>query len=271
MIQKAYESLTPVEPTLPPAESSLPVLLAIRNTQSLIAETKTSITTVQEKFTQAKTRLEQEEADLHDAHLITYALEKRIDKLRAQKDDRSQKSPDQVAKELIQQRKSRKKTYDLETRRLIRALNDFIDEQLAAMLAAEELGGPVVGDMVDVKDEILGAGFTQKGKAKKLKNVSSLDDKKRQRRIDEIWGPKDNEDGELNNSRGEKDAAGAEMRALTEDLLNVAVDEGPTSAYVELQRDSAAARFLVRAKVAQFHPKDAKKLRLIDFGRELAD
>jgi hypothetical protein len=28
---------------------------------------------------------------------------------------------------------------------------------------------------------------------------------------------------------------------------------------------------LVRAKVAQFHPKDARRLRLIDFGRELDD
>ena len=58
------------------------------------------------------------------------------------------------------------------------------------------------------------------------------------------------------------------MRMLTEDLLNIAVEEG-TLAYVTMQRDAAAARFLVRAKVAQFHPKDAQRLRLIDFGQEI--
>lgn len=44
-----------------------------------------------------------------------------------------------------------------------------------------------------------------------------------------------------------------------------------TSPYIELKRDSAAARFLVRAKVAVFHPKDARKLRLVDFGSNVED
>jgi hypothetical protein len=49
------------------------------------------------------------------------------------------------------------------------------------------------------------------------------------------------------------------------------VGAGSPSPYVDLQRDSAAARFLVRAKVAQFHPRDAGRIRLIDFGRQLDD
>ena len=269
VITTAYETLTTTDPILPPEDSSLPALLAIRDTQNLIAETKISITTIQQKLVQAKKHLEQEEADLRDARLITSALEKRIERLRTVKANRSQQSPNQAAKERLQEQQKRKKTYEAETTKLIRAFNAFTDEHLAAMLAAEELGGPVVGEIMAVEDDLLKAGFNQQGKAKKPKSGSSKDDQRRQRRIDEIWGHIDETGDESNTPRSEKDAAGAEMRALTEDLLNAAVD-GTASAYVELQRDSAAARFLVRAKVAQFHPRDARKLRLIDFRKELA-
>ena len=54
-----------------------------------------------------------------------------------------------------------------------------------------------------------------------------------------------------------------EMHSLLDDLL-----EAGTS-YIDLPRDSAASRFLVRSKVAQFHPRDARRLRLVDFGRSL--
>lgn len=65
-------------------------------------------------------------------------------------------------------------------------MNDFINDYLAAMLAAEELGGPVVGDILDVPDTVLASGFTKKGKAKASKNAPS--EKSRQKRIDQIWG-----------------------------------------------------------------------------------
>ncbi len=71
----------------------------------------------------------------------------------------------------------------------------------------------------------------------------------------------------------EKRAAAADIRELTEELLNSLVDAGGNGpgTYVELKRETAAARFLVRSKVAQFHPKDARKLRLVDFGGEIGD
>lgn len=241
----------------------------MRDTQRSITETKSSIIVGQEKLVQANKHLEQEEADLHDARLITSALEKRIEKLRNHKATRSRGSPDRAAKERLQEQRKRKAVYDREVRKLIRAFNDFTDEHLSAMLAAEELGGPVVGGIMDVEDGLLEAGFNAQGKAKRLRSSSSLDERKRQRRIDEIWGRIENAGEESTSPRNEKDAAGAEMRALTEDLLNAAADEASSSAYVELRRDSAAARFLVRARVAQFHPRDARKLRLIDFGKEL--
>ena len=139
------------------------------------------------------------------------------------------------------------------------------------MLAAEELGGPVVGDPLDVSDDILMKGFNQRGKARKSRGHMDGLPEKRQRTIGQIWGRREqeesNDDEELNTRNG-RQAAAKEMRMLTEDLLNIAVEEG-TLAYVTMQRDAAAARFLVRAKVAQFHPKDAQRLRLIDFGQEI--
>ncbi len=253
-----------------PAEgSALPALIAIRDCQALIAGSKDSSIAVRQKLTQARKQLEQEQADLRDARIITSALEKRIEKLRSVKENLSQRSPTQAAKERLQEQQTLKRRYETETRKLIRAFNDFIDGHLSAMLAAEELGGPVVGEMMDVEDGILEAGFSAQGKAKRLRSNSSVDDMKRQRRIDEIWGRLEGEGEGPSGPRSEKDAAGAEMRSLTEDLLNAAADDGTTGTYVQLPRDSAAARFLVRAKVAQFHPRDARKLRLIDFHKEL--
>lgn len=65
--------------------------------------------------------------------------------------------------------------------------------------------------------------------------------------------------------------AAEELRTLSEDLLNASVSSGRnrSGAYVNLARDSAASRFLVRAKVAEFSPRDASRIRLIDFGRRL--
>ena len=250
----------------------MPALLALRNTHSLITNTKASISTVQAALVQAEGRLEKEKADVRDALSITKALESRIADLTAQQREASKRTPQQTAKDLIKQRQARKVGYERGLRSLVKAFNAFIDEHLAAMLAAEELGGPVVGEMTDLEDDMLEAGFSHQGTARKAK--STMTDMTRQRRIDQIWGQEeqgggDQEDG----ARSERGAAGAEMRALAEELLNASVVSGASGsgAYVELHRDSAAARFLVRAKVAQFHPKDARRLRLLDFGRELDD
>jgi hypothetical protein len=115
---------------------------------------------------------------------------------------------------------------------------------------------------------VLAVGFTKKGRAKSSKKPVS--DKTRQRRIDQIWGAKGVQVDE-EEVPTEAEAADAEMRKLIGDLFATLVGPGGGKAYFALQRDSATARFLVRAKVAQFHPKDARRLRLIDFGRELDD
>ena len=132
----------------------------------------------------------------------------------------------------------------------------------------------MVGDMMDIDMDELGAGFNAHGKLKKTK--SSPDEDVRQRRIDDIWGAGGGQQAKKRKGKRERDeatAAGAELKDLTEQLLNSWMESaGDNSAsYVKIPRETAASRFLVRSKVAQFHPKDATRLRLVDFGRELDD
>lgn len=267
VLKQAYESITPRDPYLPPRDSPLPALLALRGTDKCIKETQACIATTDVEYQKLQERLEKEQADLRDANLIQAGLEARISTLQGEIIERTQKSPAQIAKEMIRELKKKKQHYDTETGKLVRAFNDFVTDYLAPMLAAEELGGPIVGDLLDVNEDMLEAGFSSQGKVKRSKRGMNGD--KRQRRINEIWGAQSTGD----EPRDEKDAAAVEMRELTEQLLNSVVEgegSGP-GVYVDLERESAAARFLVRSKVAQFHPRDARKLRLIDFGGEFDD
>lgn len=265
MIKAAYSNLTPQEPILPLPNSPLPALLAIRATNRFISETKSTISTTFDELRKQRGLLAREESDLQDANLLAKALETRIANLQLSLSSQSQRSPEEAATFLMHDLQTKMSSYELETKKLIRALVRFINTHLAGMLAAEELGGPVVGELLDITDEMLEAGFSQQGKAKKPKGQGTIidGDGKRQRRIDQIWGASAEGDNE-------REVAGLEFRSLVEELLNVAAEQG-TGAYLTLSRDSAASRFLIRAKVAQFHPKDARKLRLIDFGRELDD
>ncbi|KAM0345295.1 hypothetical protein ACHAPU_006694 [Fusarium lateritium] len=267
VIQAALEEVTESDPFLPSPGSLLPTLLALRKTHQTIQESNTYLASQRQGHDQLSRRLEVNEADLKDQNLLGDALAARIQSLRDEVDASTHVTPEEGAKEKLQELRAKKTGYDRETSKLMKALLRFIDNHLAPMLAAEELGGPVVGDLIDVDGEDLAAGFSAQGKLKKPKDTADKDDK-RQRRIDEIWGQAaDQSTGRQN----EVTAAAAEMKELTEELLNTLVEaHGDNSAsYVQLPRESAAARFLVRSKVAQFHPRDATRLRLIDFGRDL--
>ncbi|TVY54975.1 hypothetical protein LCER1_G002914 [Lachnellula cervina] len=270
-LKAAYETLTPQESWIPPADSPLPALLALRATDQCVKESQERTTQTDAELKETQIRLDKENADLSEANLIQTDLTDRISSLQAEIDERTQKSPGQVAKEMIRELKKKKTYYDSETGKLVKGFNKFIDEHLAPMLAAEELGGPIVGEILDVDEMMLEAGFSTQGKAKKAK--TNPDDAQRQRRIDEIWGARPEEDRRSKEPWDEKRAAATEMRELTEELLNSLVEADGTGpgAYVELRSETAAARFLVRSKVAQFHPRDARKLRLVDFGGDFDD
>ncbi|KAF3762544.1 hypothetical protein M406DRAFT_357502 [Cryphonectria parasitica EP155] len=183
-------------------------------------------------------------------------------------------SPGQVAREKISEIKRQIKETDADRSRLLKLLGSFIDERLAILLAAEQIGGPVAGDMMDVDAEILEAGFSATGKRKKPKADAAPD--KRQRRIDDMFGGGHGREVEGEGDEAEPDrraAAGDEMQRLVEELMNrlLAAKGSSSEAYIDVPEESASVRFLTRVKVAEFHPRDSKRLRLVDFGREIGD
>ncbi|KAJ9647051.1 hypothetical protein H2199_002037 [Coniosporium tulheliwenetii] len=270
VIKAAYDRLTAAELSLPARDSALPSLLATRNIQQTVSGTKAAIEADQEKLRLTQQDLQREQANLNDAKALTTALERRIERLRAQQREKDQRDPSQAARNLLREKQKTKQRYDQEAKNLRNALNDFVNHHLASMLAAEDLGGPVVGDLIDLDDDLLAAGFTHQGKPRaRAKVKESLQEANRQRRIDEFCERADQ--GGEGGSASEKDAAAQEVQQLIDDLFGALLGEAGSGVYVELDGDSAAARFLVRAKVAQFHPKDARRLRLVDFGRELDD
>ena len=229
-------------------------------------QTKLSVKETHENLVGARHRLHEEENQLQVSREQTRALERKIEKTQNEYEETIQKTPQERVEATIQQQQQKKRSYLTEMRNLVKAFNTFADEHLAAMIAAEDLGGPVVGRLLDIDEETLKAGFTQQGNPKKIKG-GHVDEAQRRRRNKEIWDPEDS-DSDFD-SRSEKEAAGADFRALAEDLLNAAAGGEGSGPYVDIDRESASVRFLVRAKVAQFHPKDARKLRLMDFGKEL--
>jgi len=274
IIKVAYASAAQSEPFLPFPDSALPALLALRKTHQIIAESQEYLKSQGATLEAAKKRLAVERANLEDQKLLRTALKARIESLQGEQASRMEMAPEQLVQEKLDELKQKKRGYDKDTSKLLKSLNTFIDDHLGQMLAAEELGGPVVGDMMDIDTDELAAGFTAQGRLRKPKQTTDPD--RRQRRIDDIWGDGGGGQGQgprRDEDRNEAAAAGAEMRELTEALLNSLMESGGDSSasYVQIPRESAAARFLVRSKVAQFHPKDATRLRLVDFGRELDD
>ena len=271
-ITAAYKTSASEEPYLLFSSTVLPDLLAFRNISRMVKEAHAAVPETYAELNRARENLATEESHLQANLMLTDALQNRITRLREELATKSQKSSDEAAKNRLIAEKDSKKIYQKETRRFMRTLVTFIHDQLAPMLAAEELGGPVVGDVLVVDDDVLASGFTAKGKAKRRKAVQNSNAMmERQRRIDDIWGQADREaDGEENEERTERETAGEDMQALIEQLLNVVAEQG-YGTYVTLERDSAAARFLVRAKVALLHPRDARKIRLVDFAQDIED
>ncbi|PGH05176.1 hypothetical protein GX51_03075 [Blastomyces parvus] len=270
---KAYKALSQTEPDLPHPDSPLPTLLALRETSRQILELKSSIGATAADLSTNRGRLKAEQAAARDAQLISTGLDDRIKNLQSTRPEEREKRPAQLAKEFMQQQRRRKVELGKRTAALKEALSAFIDDRLAAMLAAENLGGPVVGDQLEVSDATLAAGYTTSGKERKTTTAAGVEVERdsRQQRIDELVSRQPSGSGDGHGQRGgigsKRQAAGAEIQALIDSLLEAA----GTSSYIELERDTAASRFLVKAKIAQFHPRDARRLRLIDFARELID
>lgn len=271
---EAYRDVAASEPFLPFPDSVVPALVALRATNSTITESRKFLASQKLSLQDVQDRLEIERANLADQKALTKALESRIQSLRHGIESRTTMSPKQVARERISELKKDIKETNVGTANMLKALKKFIDDPLATMLAAEQSGGPVAGDMMDVDSDDLEGGFNARGKRKKSKTDATSD--KRQRKIDDMFGRDQDEDGKGSQDAVDLDrraAAREEMQRLTEELMNRLMDSGgsSTDAYVDVSEESAAVRFLVRSKVADFHPRDSKRLRLVDFGREIGN
>lgn len=199
---------------------------------------------------------------MRDAQLIRDGLQKRIADIRKDKSNSSEKPPSEVARELLEEQRRKRKDIERDTDGIRAALHKFCDEVLASLIAAEDLGGPAVGDVAEVSDATLANGYTRHGKPKKPKAVVEDDQGNTQHRIDDMLRRQTGQ--QQNQPSNKREATATEIHELLDTLLNAG------SSYSELPHESAASRFLVRAKVAQFHPRDARRLRLIDFGRSLS-
>lgn len=271
-VAEAYREVAGSAPLLPFPDSVLPALIAMRTTNSTIKESQKFLASQKISLQESQDHLEAEEANLADQKALTAALENRIQSLRDGIASRTAMSPGQVAREKVSELKKQIRDTEADRSRLLAALKGFIDEPLAAMLAAEQLGGPVAGDMMDVDSDTLEAGFSATGKRKKPKADAAPD--KRQRRIDDMFGGETGRDGEDGESQADRrTVARDEMQALVEELMNklTAAQGSSSEAYVNIPEETAAVRYLTRVKVAEFHPRDAKRLRLVDFGREIED
>lgn len=269
-VAAAYRDLSSSVPLLPFPDSVVPALVALRTTQSTIQDSKKYLASQKTSMKAADGRLDAEKANLADQNALTKALENRIGALRDGIESRTAMSPAQIARERMTELKQQIKQTDADTAKLLKALKKFIDEPLAAMLAAEEMGGPVAGDLMDVDSDTLHAGFDARGKLKKTRPEKLPD--KRQRRIDDMFGKSDGQ-VEAEVAPDNRIVARDELQRLTEELMNQLMSAGGSSsdAYVDIPEESAAVRFLARAKVAEFHPRNSKRLRLVDFGREIDD
>ena len=128
------------------------------------------------------------------------------------------------------------------TRRAIRALNGFFAEHLAQVLEIEELGGAIAG-VAEVEAD----------GAKVLKRRGGG-----QLTLEEAFRCE----------KGTEEGIEVELKRVVQELMNKSLE---AEKYVVLERESAVSRFLVRAKVAEFHPRDARKIKMVDFSGTFED
>ena len=267
VITSAYRSLAESEPLLPASGSQLPGLLAAREIQRLVLESQDSIATTRALLATARQYLSKEQADLSDGQLLGKTLENRIEKLRVAASQKAKQNPDEIAELLLTKERDLALSYEQDYNNLTDALSGFVDSNLAPLIAAEELGGPVAGSTQDISEDVLAAGFDMKGKRNKSKKKTS--EGARQQRIDRMFaGVHLDEDAEP--PEDETQQAAAALKDFLGELLQVSIDHGG-GRYVTMEKETAISRFLVRAKAAILDPRDARKIRLVDFGRTLED
>jgi hypothetical protein len=242
-------------------------LIAAREIERINAELKESIKNTISSLEAARKDLQKEATDLSDAETLNRTFQKRVEEMRSSASGLSGEDPRRIAQQILDKERRQIQTYEQDREKLSDVLSDFVENELAPLLAAEELGGPVAGSTLDITEEMLASGFTATGKSKKGKASGDVD--RRQRRFDEMFGNLAvDEDSQILQTETRK--AALAMTELLERLIEVSFDQG-SGRYMELEKETAASRYLIRSKVAVLDPRNAKKIRLVDFGKPLDD
>ncbi|KAF3902454.1 hypothetical protein ABW21_db0201464 [Orbilia brochopaga] len=252
-------------PWLPEEESGLNTLLTLRGVLRVIEESRKEITETERRVEDARRVLRREQNWVATAQEIEKELKRRITEL--EKLGRVNTSQDARDKRnLVEYEKSRKEMAAMSAK-LAKELAKFVKGRLGVMIAVEEAGGPVVGSELDIRNlrQYLEVDDGSTGR----RNKTAKARERGQRRLDELWGSGGGEEGGEESVDPEK-KAGEELLELIETMLNKMLEDNP-HAYTKLSRDSAASRFLVRSFVASLHPKDAMKIRLLDFGGRIQE
>ncbi|KAK6355117.1 hypothetical protein TWF696_004240 [Orbilia brochopaga] len=253
-------------PWLPEEESGLNTLLAVRSILRVIEESRKEVTETERRVEEAKRTLRREQNWVATAREIEKELQRRAAEL--EKLGRVNTSQEARDKRNLAEYEKARKEMAATSARLAKELARFVKERLGAMIAVEEAGGPVVGSELDVGNlrqylEVDDGTTGRKNKAAKARERG-------QKRLDELWGGGGEGGEEAEESVDPEKKAGEELLELIETMLNKMLEDNP-HAYTKLSRDSAASRFLVRSFVASLHPKDAMKIRLLDFGGKIQE
>ena len=190
----------------------------------------------------------------------------------------------QTAAGILSDLEAKSVAYTQAQRRILRELSKFVKTYIAPMVAVESLGGPVVGEEIPLDaagqtvDVVRNLQLGKLGRVTKAQKKGLQKEKGQQTIHSMFQGRKrgledegvEDEDESDGDSRAPADNAAEEIKALLEELMNATMS--PNNQYILLpEGDSAAARFLVRANVALFHSRDARKIRLLDFGKSIED
>ena len=157
-----------------------------------------------------------------------------------------------------------------ETRAIREALVAFIRTELSSMLAAGEVGILIDEEEPDVMEEDgYDAGDGVKGGAKLLsaerfRERNDREAEKSQSRRAETQNRRGYTDNLSHSYASRKEDIAHEMEQIIDNLIDT-MRSNKTSPYITLSQESLQAMYLVNAKVAKFHPEDARQLRLVDF------
>ena len=277
-IRNAYEFLAPASPnavTLLPPDSLFPALLALRTVEQTVNNTRTAVKRTRKEIIYAEDELSRERALLQDSKEFGSTLEARIGCINnAHRSNQSYVSgvnghkEDRVRTELftaLEMQERRVGTIRKGTEFLKRAISLFIQDRLAPILLEEELSGLDTGRESYVGNVNEANNYNDDGYEEKV-GLTQVGTSRKRKIQERNWRQK--EDRSLPKIPSElsiaKERVSQEMEHLIEELVQ-ALRSGDMDSYVALERVSSQARYLVSAKIVQYHPKEATRLRLIDF------